>query len=147
MRGFALPIGNGALPLLQSNVASLSALFVKKRTSRVEPRRVSCNRALRVVRTGTGLAEAPVGFSFDNFNMERHMDETTYTGLEVEELSQEEAFEVAGLDLGKRWQGQLRRAGSAQELPRPQGYHGYPAWLTTPTRRQAEEILVEEFAA
>jgi len=75
------------------------------------------------------------------------MDETTYTGLEVEELSQEEAFEVAGLDLGKRWQGQLRRAGSPRELPRPQGYHDYPVWLTTPTKRPAEELDAEELAA
>ncbi|MCC6609454.1 MAG: hypothetical protein IT515_07240 [Burkholderiales bacterium] len=79
------------------------------------------------------------------------MDETAHVGLEVEELSQEEASELAGLDLGKRWQGQLRRAGSPRELPRPQGFHDYPVWLTTPTRRHAEELAeelaVEELAA
>lgn len=75
------------------------------------------------------------------------MDETTHTGLEVEELTQEDALEVAGLDLGKRWQGQLRRTGSTRELPRPQGYHGYPVWLTTPTKRHAQEYGLDELAA
>lgn len=76
------------------------------------------------------------------------MDEITHAGLEVEELTQEEAYELAGLDLGKRWQGQLRRVGSARELPRPQSYHEYPVWLTTPTKRHAESFIPEEeFAA
>jgi hypothetical protein len=75
------------------------------------------------------------------------MDETAHIGLEVEELSPEEASELAGLDLGKRWQGQLRRAGSTRELPRPQGYQDYPVWLTTPTKRAAEELAVDELAA
>ena len=69
------------------------------------------------------------------------MDETTHIGLEVEEFASDDAFEVAGLDLGKRWQGQLRRVGSSRELPRIQGYRDYPVWLTTPTKRAAEEEL------
>jgi hypothetical protein len=82
------------------------------------------------------------------------MDETAHiglevdkVGLEVEELSPEEASELAGLDLGKRWQGQLRRAGSTRELPRPQCYEDYPVWLTTPTKRAAEELAIDELVA
>jgi hypothetical protein len=75
------------------------------------------------------------------------MDETVHAGLEVEELTPEEASEIAGLDLGKRWQGQLRRAGSARELPRPQAFNDYPVWLTTPTKRAAEELAADELAA
>jgi hypothetical protein len=72
------------------------------------------------------------------------MDENLETGLEVEELVEDEAFEPAGLDLGKRWQGQLRRAGSVRELPRAQSYRDYPVWLTVPAKMPVEELAVEE---
>ena len=86
----------------------------------------------------------------DNFNTERDMDEILETGVEevevvdVQDAADEDAFEPVGLDLGKRWQGQLRRAGSHKELPRPQGYRDYPVWLTVPAKMQVEELAVEE---
>jgi hypothetical protein len=85
-------------------------------------------------------------FSY-NFNMERDMDETLDTGLEVQDLTEDDNFEPIGLDLGKRWQGQLRRAGSPRELPRPQGYNDYPVWLTVPAKMLVEELTVEEAEA
>lgn len=72
------------------------------------------------------------------------MDENLETGLEVEELVEDEGIEPVGLDLGKRWQGQLRRAGSVRELPRAQGYRDYPVWLTVPAKMPVEELTVEE---
>ena len=80
----------------------------------------------------------------DNFNTERDMDETLETGLEVQDLTEDDNCEPIGLDLGKRWQGQLRRTGSPRELPRPQGYGDYPVWLTVPAKMQVEELPVEE---
>ena len=73
------------------------------------------------------------------------MDEILDTGLEVSELTDDESLEPIGLDLGKRWQGQLRRAGSVRELPRPQS-GDYPAWLTAPAKMIVEELEVEEEA-
>ncbi len=83
------------------------------------------------------------------------MDDILETGLEVHELTDDETSEVAeaaendepiGLDLGKRWQGQLRRAGSLRELPRPQA-SDYPVWLTVPAKMIVEELVVEEAEA
>jgi len=76
------------------------------------------------------------------------MDEILETGLEVEvhEITDDETAEPTGLDLGKRWQGQLRRAGSLRELPRQQG-GDYPVWLTAPAKMIVEELVVEEAEA
>ncbi len=74
------------------------------------------------------------------------MDETLETGLEVQDLADDDNFEPIGLDLGKRWQGQLRRAGSPRELPRPQA-GDYPVWLTVPAKMHVEELTVEEAEA
>ena len=71
------------------------------------------------------------------------MDDTLDTGLEVNELTDDDGAEPTGLDLGKRWQGQLRRAGTVRELPRPQA-SDYPVWLTAPAKMIVEELAVEE---
>ena len=64
-------------------------------------------------------------------------------GIEVEELEQEsfeqESFEPITPDGNQRWQGQLRRTGSARELPGPQRYRDFPAWLTEPHKNPALE--------
>jgi hypothetical protein len=66
-------------------------------------------------------------------------------GIEVEELEQEafepaqDAFEPIVPDAYQRWQGQLRRAGSARELPGPQRYRDYPVWLTEPHKHPSRE--------
>jgi hypothetical protein len=59
-------------------------------------------------------------------------------GIEVEELEQE-PFEPIVPDAHQRWQGQLRRAGSARELPGPQRYRDYPTWLTEPHKHPSRE--------
>jgi hypothetical protein len=68
------------------------------------------------------------------------MDDTMIDGLEVEELeASEETFapHVPGGHL--RWQGQLRRTGSTEELPNAPRYRDYPVWLTTLARARVEE--------
>jgi hypothetical protein len=68
-------------------------------------------------------------------------------GIEVEELEQE-SFEPITPDGNQRWQGQLRRTGSARELPGPQRYRDFPAWLTEPHKNPAhDEALAEEALA
>ena len=73
------------------------------------------------------------------------MDDTSVEveGLEVHELEGEEESTFAPHVPGghQRWQGQLRRAGSAAELPGPQRYLDYPTWLTTLAKAPAEEEL------
>ncbi len=68
------------------------------------------------------------------------MDEdlSDMTGIEVEEL-EHESFEPITPDGNQRWQGQLRRTGSARELPGPQRFRDYPAWLTEPHKNPALE--------
>lgn len=73
----------------------------------------------------------------------------------VEGGAMNEAGFAAGMDLrddadeiipalagpgGARWHGQLRRVGSARELPGPQQYRDYPVWLTAPNKNPALEL-------
>jgi hypothetical protein len=46
-------------------------------------------------------------------------------------------------DLNQRWHGQLRRPGSARELPGPQPYRDFPTWLTEPHKNPALELELE----
>ena len=74
-------------------------------------------------------------------------DQNDMAGIEDEELEQE-SFEPITPDGNQRWQGQLRRTGSAQELPGPQRYRDFPTWLTEPHKNPAlEEALTEEALA
>lgn len=65
---------------------------------------------------------------------------TDVSGILVQEIEAEERFEPIVPDGNQRWHGQLRRAGSARELPGPQRYLDYPAWLTAPNKNPALEI-------
>jgi hypothetical protein len=67
------------------------------------------------------------------------------TGIEVEEL-EHESFEPITPDGNQRWQGQLRRAGSARELPGPQRYRDFPTWLTEPHKNPALEEALALYA-
>jgi hypothetical protein len=64
-------------------------------------------------------------------------------GIEVEELEQE-SFEPITPDGNQRWQGQLRRVGSAGELPGPQRFRDFPTWLTEPHKHPAREQALAE---
>jgi hypothetical protein len=83
------------------------------------------------------------------------MDEnpSELAGIEVEELElelelEQGSFEPITPDGNQRWQGQLRRDGSAGELPGPQRYRDFPTWLTEPHKNPAlEEALAEEALA
>jgi hypothetical protein len=96
-------------------------------------------------RAGTRLARCrDGGIPPDNLNTEANMDDTTIEveGLEVQELDGDEETFAPHVPGGhQRWQGQLRRAGSADELPGPHRYRDYPTWLTTLAKAPAEEEL------
>jgi hypothetical protein len=71
-------------------------------------------------------------------------DDLNDSGIEVQELEQvqelEASFEPVLPDPNQRWHGQLRRAGSARELPGPQRYRDFPTWLTEPHKNPALEL-------
>jgi hypothetical protein len=83
----------------------------------------------------------------DTLNDELHDDLTDESGIEVQELEQVQelhaSFEPALPDPNQRWHGQLRRAGSARELPGPQPYRDFPTWLTEPHKNPALELELE----
>jgi hypothetical protein len=71
-------------------------------------------------------------------NLDEDLNESPNEGIAVEELEQE-SFEPITPDGNQRWQGQLRRTGSARELPGPQRYRDFPTWLTEPHKHPARE--------
>ena len=74
------------------------------------------------------------------------MDESTIDGLEVQEVEVELEVEADDETFAphvpgghQRWQGQLRRTGSTDELPGAPRYRDYPTWLTTLAKAPVEE--------
>jgi hypothetical protein len=65
------------------------------------------------------------------------MAENDLAGLEVQELEGDEQHEEVVIRAG--WPGQLRRKGSAAELPAPQSFLDLPTWLSGPAKRRAPE--------
>jgi hypothetical protein len=65
------------------------------------------------------------------------MADTDLAGLDVQDLEADDHDEEVVIRAG--WPGQLRRKGSATELPAPQGFLDLPAWLSGPAKRAAPE--------
>ena len=67
------------------------------------------------------------------------MYDTTNGSLQVQALEDVEAAEAEAWapDLNPRLQGQFRRSGSMREVPAPQRYRDYPAWLVAPNKNPA----------
>jgi hypothetical protein len=76
----------------------------------------------------------------ETLNENVHDDPDDESGIHVQELEAEAPFEPVLPDPNQRWQGQLRRAGSARELPGPQRYRDFPTWLTEPHKNPALEL-------
>jgi hypothetical protein len=73
----------------------------------------------------------------DDFTSDSQIDAS---GILVQEIEADERFEPITPDGNQRWHGQLRRSGSARELPGPQRYLDYPTWLTAPNKNPALEL-------
>jgi hypothetical protein len=81
----------------------------------------------------------------ETLNESMHDDLNDQAGIQVQELEAEASPEPVLPDPNQRWHGQLRRNGSARELPAPQPYGDYPTWLTEPHKNPAfdlEEVSV-----
>jgi hypothetical protein len=76
----------------------------------------------------------------ETLNDSLHDDLNDDSGIQVQELEAEAPFEPVLPDPNQRWHGQLRRAGSARELPGPQRYRDFPTWLTEPHKNPALEL-------
>jgi hypothetical protein len=80
----------------------------------------------------------------ETLNDDVHDDPIDESGIEVQELEQVQDLRAspnpALPDPNQRWHGQLRRPGSARELPGPQRYRDFPTWLTEPHKNPALEL-------
>jgi hypothetical protein len=66
------------------------------------------------------------------------MADTNLAGIEVQELDADDAHDDEVV-IRAGWPGQLRRKGSATELPAPPNFLDLPTWLSGPAKRPALE--------